>query len=522
MADQWMIDFPQSGPQFVPNARGFTIFKVPTPLLERKSPDDDYFEVHMLQLGLHNRTPTPDTREKVKVQNLKLQTASVLHHKLVSSPPPSITSWDEFAKVVVADVDLARRQYEGPVPMSDAGVQNHLALDALFIIFYFQYFNSCKFNIKEFAALAEENAATLKSIGVMDFLLVENQVPMYILKNVVRELCKIDDDLTAKQSAKPLEWLVEDELNSVLFLAVWNLIPLSSPTIVRPIAFAVAKAKMVARLRRYVFETGASLMQWACGKKEVCEGKLYAYLREYYPPHAPHALENCKHLLHCVYRVVCGHVQPPYMWDMAQLDNPSLESIPSAAQLDEMGIMAESSMQCTGNSVELSHGWRTWLFSARLKLPKVEFNDYTARHFRNLALYEQLMGQDSNQYNSDLRCFLVCMHDLCKESADLELLRTRGLISVHVRIDDGVSMWDKILRGIEGPTPSDAWLKCYNDVHRHCRSGWKRWRRRNCGMFFNQPWKGLSILAAIILLALTALQTWFTVVNSASSKGKWP
>jgi hypothetical protein len=530
--DPWIVDFTPDGPQFsAPSTGGFTVFKVPKHFLE-KSPACDYFKIEMLQLGLQNRTLAPDTPEK-DFQNLKLEIASVLHQRLSNSPAPlasrsTIKSWDQFAKTVVENADIARSYFQEPTDdednprMSDDAVQKHLALDALFIVFYFQYLNTAPytFNIKEFDTVAKDRGATLKSLGL------ENQVPMYLLKRVVQELCKIDDVLSTKlaefpRHQEPFEALVERELNNLLVIAVLNLLPTSEPTVVRPIPDPLAPTNIL---------TSAVMWMRACmvqshgrwrGKRFPGE-LLVEYLSLYYPPHLPHALENCKHILDCVYRVVCGHVQPPCEWDREQLVNPFLESIPSATQLEEVGIKAEASTQCFGNSVELTCGYLTWICSARLKLPKVEILDQTALAFHNLAIYEQFLGQDVVQHNSDLRCYLVCMHQLCRDAADLRLLSKRGVTNVHVKDEVAVGMWGSILEGVERPIPSDAWKKCYENVHMHCHSRWKPWRRRQFGMFLSQPWQKLSILAAIILLVLTALQTWFTVVNSASSKGRWP
>ncbi|KAG0600167.1 hypothetical protein M758_11G012000 [Ceratodon purpureus] len=545
----WMVDFSSnSSPRFTQPVGKFTVFKVPEHL-RGGSPDSDNSKIRMLQLGLQNRTIILDAPKKV-YHNLKLELANVLHLRLRNNPPSTpvlsgstaphipastLRSWNDFAEKAVGNVDTARNLFEKPTDdqdnprMPDDAVQNHLALDAVFIVFYFHFFDGKKFNIKEFETVAKDRDTIIRSLGLSDFLLLENQVPMSLLKNVVIELCKIADDrMDIVESFKnwhpvPFDAFVEYELNRVLASAVSILLPTSLPTLVHP--------NPNPRPSMIIFDKVGHWMKKNClwqKEAEVSPDKLFKdhYLDTYYPPHpegAPptdHGLRTYDHILDCVYRVVCGHVVGTSVGNVEGYS--FLESIPSAARLEEVGIKVEPSTQCTANSVELTHGYRTWIWSAMLKLPKVEILNNTAQSFRNLVIYEQLLGQHRRENNSDLRCYLEYMSDLCRDAADLQLLCKRGVLSVRVSDEDALATWGKILDGVDRPVPSEAWKKFYSNVYKHRHSVWKPWRRKHCGMFWSQPWKKLSILAAIILLVFTALQTWFTVVNSDRSGAKWP
>ena len=56
-----------------------------------------------------------------------------------------------------------------------------------------------------------------------------------------------------------------------------------------------------------------------------------------------------------------------------------------------------------------------------------------------------------------------------------------------------------------------------NDVQRmvndHCRKRWYRWRASLVQTYFRNPWVFISLLAAVILLVATLLQTVYTVVQ---------
>jgi hypothetical protein len=104
------------------------------------------------------------------------------------------------------------------------------------------------------------------------------------------------------------------------------------------------------------------------------------------------------------------------------------------------------------------------------------------------------------------------MASLCISVADLQVLGEQGVIDNHITNKDSLlDMWDQTRKGIFTPVyrPSN-WVKCNRRIHQHRNARLKRWRQECWTLFFAKPWTLVSVLAAIMLLFLTAAQTWLT------------
>ncbi|KAG0586468.1 hypothetical protein KC19_2G092700 [Ceratodon purpureus] len=459
-----------------------TIFEVPG-LVRAKSPTS--FQNKGIELGLHYRT-----LKKSQIEIFKIEIAQVLHSKLVKGN----SSWDHFAQKVLGDVSIARRAYGvSSAKFSDEEVQNLLALDALFLVVFWKFVNGGRFFLKEFEAIAGRLKEIVSGIDKTDFFLIENQVPMYLLQSVVRQLCETDEKTEARRVSDPsfLDTKVEDELEMILYAAVIHLNPFKYP------------------------ENTRSVTLHGCLNGSFCSQqipknsrqRLHQYLKSAYPIEPlEKSLINCQHLLDCLYRVVCGHLLP-FKAEKHFNSDIELENIPTASRLEAIGVRVVGTAP-TLNDIKLSGSG--YLRSAKLELPKVALYDYSAAAFHNLALHEQLaLGGQSGE----LRCYLKCMACLCTNASDLRVLSEQGVIDSHITSKDTViDIWDQTRKGIFTPLslPSN-WVKCNRRIHQHRNARLKRWRQECWTLFFAKPWTLVSVLAAIILLFLTATQAWCAV-----------
>lgn len=492
MADPWLpILHPIPTPKA--NVGEYTIFKAP-PRLRNAYPG--IFQAKTVHLGLQNRTVAD--LDSV-VQDLKVAVADVLHTKLSGHTAAhlAIRSWDDFAFAVTQPniSDFQKKYQECTQGMSDQAVQYHLALDALFLVFYFQFSND-EFIFNEFKILAKQREGTLRSIEVSDFLLLENQVPMDLLKSVMKELCTI-----TSSPGQLVMSNVEDELKKILQQAVVTLLQFSEQAFSNNLFY---------RLKR-----------WNSRGQATDDGYFTQRLEDAY---FQTKLEHHDHILDCVYHFVCGHIDLPYRCDPRQLEHKYLESIPSATQLQNLGIKVKQSSESwdSTSSVKLES---SWLHSSHLRLPRVKLHEDTGKEFRNIAIYEQLRGDHNiEKYCGDFRCYLVFMGQLCRTSEDWQLLSHMGVLELQAGNQEVSDLWTESSKGIMQPIPTTpSWAVCYKDIHEHCRSGWKPWRRKNVGIFFGENgWKWLSVGAAVFLLVMTGFQTYFTVVNSRTRKPIWP
>ena len=344
--------------------------------------------------------------------------------------------------------------------------------------------------MKEFEALA----GLLPSISKSDFFLIENQVPMYLLRSVVRELCEIDEETRLARRADPnfqIESKVEDELEVVLNVAVLQLYPFTFPENTRNI-----------NLRHELCLCGSF-----CSERRLLNSRdsLHQHLLKTYPIEPlEKSLINCQHLLDCLYTVICGH-KLPFKVEQDVESDLSLEKIPSATRLEAVGIRVVGTVPSL-RDVRLSG--TGYIRIANLHLPRVTIYDCSESMFHNLALHEKLTFRGRC---GDFVCYLQCMASLCINVSDLQVLTEQGVINNHTDKNTIFEMWDETRKGIYTPFffPKN-WVECNRRIHQHRNVRLKKWRRECWALFFAKPWTLVSVLAGIILLFLTATQTYFT------------
>jgi hypothetical protein len=490
-------------------AHDFTVYEIPT---EFRETTPAYFELFGLQLGLQHRS-----LQQSGVQGLKLQLARILDVKLTAN---HAGSWDEWVKLIVPQPEHAQKLYENPSGCTDpAVVQYQLALDSLFVVAFFQH-KAGHDALDEFRDLFKTDRfrfAKLRS----DFLQVENQVPMEILKAMTVQLCHIHQMMPQIRNTRPeitTEEVATRMLDVVLKRAVMYLHPFALP------------------------DKAGGCVRWWCfgGVENDVNDRWLSYLDKNYPgerddPADPdRSLSSCKHILDCVYRVVCGHLLPPeadppdpdgsssreHILDCLSRvvcgrplpptvneDNTELRPTPSAMDLKSMGIVVANTALSL-RDVKLTG--KGYFRDARFHLPKLSVYETTALEIRNLAIYEQL----ANANCSDFRCYLRCMADLTATTADVDLLRKHGVLYSFESNKDVFQIWDKTSKGLFIFLSSEAWKRCFEGIHRHQKSWWTHWRAEGWSRFCSKPWLFFSLVGGLVLLFLTLVQTWISVVNA--------
>jgi hypothetical protein len=263
-------------------AHDFTVYEIPT---EFRQTTPACFELFGLQLGLQHRS-----LQKSGVQRLKLQLARILDVKLKAN---RASSWDEWVNLIVPNPEHARKLYENPSGCTDpAVVQYQLALDSLFVVAFFQHKDGDD-ALDEFSDLFETNRFQFAKLE-SDFLQVENQVPMEILKAMTLQLCDIHKRMPEMQKTEEIthQEVARRMLDVVLKTAVIYLYPFALPN------------------------KAGGCVPWCFGGVEN-DAIWISYLDKNYPAnradpaHPDKSLSSCEHILDCVYRVVCGHLLPP-------------------------------------------------------------------------------------------------------------------------------------------------------------------------------------------------------------------
>lgn len=144
-----------------------------------------------------------------------------------------------------------------------------------------------------------------------------------------------------------------------------------------------------------------------------------------------------------------------------------------------------------------------------LYIPKLEVEDHTESILLNLSAFEQC-HYHSNSYIVD---YVLLMDVLITTLKDVDILLSSGIITNALGNNDEVAhLFNTICR----ETNYEAHKFYYTDVCRrlvaHSKAPWNRWKATLKHDYFNNPWTIISVIAAIVLLILTVIQTACTVI----------
>ncbi|KAB1211771.1 hypothetical protein CJ030_MR6G025620 [Morella rubra] len=140
-----------------------------------------------------------------------------------------------------------------------------------------------------------------------------------------------------------------------------------------------------------------------------------------------------------------------------------------------------------------------------LKIPPLLVYEATESVFRNIISFEQCY----TDCEARLTSYAILIDSLINTANDVDILRENGIIDNWINPEDTVQFFSKLYH--------KAYVKTFyygslcNEVDRYCRRSWPRWRAMLVRNYFNSPWTVLSTLAAVLLLVLSFLQTWYTM-----------
>ncbi|KAL7169723.1 hypothetical protein ACSBR2_034705 [Camellia fascicularis] len=191
-----------------------------------------------------------------------------------------------------------------------------------------------------------------------------------------------------------------------------------------------------------------------------------------------------------------------------------------ATQLLKIGIQFQGKTDTTPEENFLDIEFTTEV----VKMPLLEIREATESIFRNLIAFEQCSIDTSHCIAS----YVFLMRSLLNSSHDAEILHHRKIIGYDLtgggsRSHEDVSTLFKSM--CDGVVLKDfCFFDLCTNVNKYSRS-WLDWRRLRAIVkvksreymialprdYFTNPWTTISVIAAIVLLGFTALQTYYAV-----------
>ncbi|XP_058071969.1 UPF0481 protein At3g47200-like [Magnolia sinica] len=213
---------------------------------------------------------------------------------------------------------------------------------------------------------------------------------------------------------------------------------------------------------------------------------------------------NCQHLLHLFHSSLLPTFKKA---EKKEKDNEKeanhLNLIHSVTALKEAGIKFKKAKTADNFfDVKFKNG--------TMEIPTVVIHGATNSLFLNLIALEQCYSDCSDHFTA----YTAFMNCLINSARDVGILRRSGIVENWLGSDEDVAHLFKML-GREVAISTDGFYlsDVFKDVNLYCRTDWNAWKASLKRDYFNNPWAIISFAAAIILLGLTFIQTFFTMYS---------
>ncbi|OVA16507.1 Protein of unknown function DUF247 [Macleaya cordata] len=177
--------------------------------------------------------------------------------------------------------------------------------------------------------------------------------------------------------------------------------------------------------------------------------------------------------------------------------NNSWKFIPSVTELKRAGVKFKKS-STRGSFLDIKFN------DGVLEIPPVIIQDQTDSLLRNLIASEQCCDGHVTYMTS----YAFFMDSLINSADDVGLLRNQGIITNYLGDDEDVSaLFNKLC--CEVTLANFYYAELCDQVNIYYKTRWHKWRATLKRDYFHNPWAILSVIAAVVLLALTLTSTIF-------------
>ncbi|XP_047050980.1 UPF0481 protein At3g47200-like [Lolium rigidum] len=174
--------------------------------------------------------------------------------------------------------------------------------------------------------------------------------------------------------------------------------------------------------------------------------------------------------------------------------------MPPAMEIHEAGIIFKVSDTDNLLDVHFKHGV--------LSMPAMRVDEGTEKRFLNLMAFERLHPPAGN----DVTAYVIFMDNMISSAKDVALLRSKMIIESGLGSDEEVAkLLNNTLNKGGVMSPSSRLHDVQRQVNAHCMKSFNRWRANFIQTYLRNPWVFISLVATVILLVATLLQTFYTV-----------
>ncbi|XP_043694072.1 UPF0481 protein At3g47200-like [Telopea speciosissima] len=330
---------------------------------------------------------------------------------------------------------------------------------------------------------------------IRDLLLLENQLPFFVLKNLYMLYRKDDDSIY-----RLTETFLRDFLPQSSFIIHKGSIPQRFCNWVESIFHSSPSESKKDRREFLVNKSLSSDVLGSPSELKIDSGESpdtspFFRLKPQIPQGgASHLLDYVRYLL---------------VSDESKVgDNKQPQRIYCATELKKATVKFAKSNTTLFSDITFKEGV--------LRIPAIHIDDLTESLLRNLIALEQ-----SHRYDAKyVTAYAVFMDDLINSPEDVKLLQDEEILENLINLEDLAALFHKILIEVTQPNElcfshiyceldsyyNNPWHKLLAKVHQHMGSLKSK--------YFKNTWSFISFIAATALLGLTIAQTVASFMNS--------
>ncbi|WKA02823.1 hypothetical protein VitviT2T_020976 [Vitis vinifera] len=148
--------------------------------------------------------------------------------------------------------------------------------------------------------------------------------------------------------------------------------------------------------------------------------------------------------------------------------------------------------------------FKSYIFCGYLKLPPITIDDFTKTKFLNMVAYE--MCQDAPD-DYAVASYIGFLDDLIDHADDVKKLRSKHILHKLLGSDEDVAqIFNEINNGLVDPGIYDDVKDC---IQKHYDKRVNTWIVEALHNHFKSPWTFMALIAAILILILTGVQTYY-------------
>jgi Plant protein of unknown function len=182
-------------------------------------------------------------------------------------------------------------------------------------------------------------------------------------------------------------------------------------------------------------------------------------------------------------------------------DSTEIANISCVSELREAGITFKKKIEKDMFAISFNNGI--------MYMPVIKIEDTHKVILWNMVAFEQ---SKLHSYKSQiLSSYLALMDSLINTEKDVTILQRRGIVENYLQSnEDAAELFNQFAKSFVLDYSNHYYQDLFQEVNRYSNSTWHKNRARLKHDYFRNPWTTISVLAAAMLLILTAFQTYFS------------